>query len=67
MLIDREWLELIADERGLTKGQEHLLKFWCKGETFVDKEIPDQVANFLEHCRGYREIPQLVKDFKGWM
>jgi hypothetical protein len=25
------------------------------------------VANFLEHCRGYREIPQLVKDFKGWM
>jgi hypothetical protein len=25
------------------------------------------VAHFLEHCRGYREMPQHVRDFKGWI
>jgi hypothetical protein len=25
------------------------------------------VAHFLEHCRGYREMPQHVRDFKGWL
>ena len=67
MQITREWLDQISDELGLTKGQQHLLAFWCKEHPYVDKEIPDQVANFLEHCRGYRKIPQTVKDFKGWV
>lgn len=67
MKITREWLDEISDDKGLTKGQQDLLMTWCKDHPFVDKEIPDQVANFLKHCRGYREIPQSVKEFKGWM
>lgn len=65
MQITQDWLEEIQDEDGLTKGQEFLLKKWV-GEDLVGKELPDQVANFLMHCRGYREIPQYIMDFKGW-
>jgi hypothetical protein len=43
-----------------------LLDIWCKDYPYVDKEIPDQVGHFLEHCRGYREMPQILRDFKGW-
>ena len=66
MEVTREWLDKISDEGGLTNGQQYLLNEWCKGHPFVGKVIPDLVANFLEHCRGYRGIPQSVKDFKGW-
>ena len=66
MEITREWIEEISDEQGLTKGQQALLETWCKGHPFVGKVIPDQVANFLLHCRGYREIPERVRKFKGW-
>jgi hypothetical protein len=65
--ITREWIDQISDEQGLTKGQQNLLGIWCKEHPYVGKLIPDQVARFLEHCRGYREIPQSVKDFKGWV
>lgn len=65
--ITREWIDQISDEQGLTKGQQNLLGIWCKEYPYVGKLIPDQVACFLEHCRGYREIPQSVKDFKGWV
>ena len=67
MIVTSEWIEAISDERGLTKGQKYLLDFWCKDHQYVDKDIPDQVANYLVHCRGYREIPQHIKDFKGWV
>ena len=66
MEITREWLDQISDEQGLTKGQQNLLLIWCKDHPFVGKVIPDHVAHFLQGCRGYREIPQHVKDFKGW-
>jgi pyrroloquinoline quinone (PQQ) biosynthesis protein C len=66
MEITREWIEEISDEQGLTKGQQELLLTWCKEHPFVGKQIPDQVANFLKHCKGYREIPAYVKEFKGW-
>jgi hypothetical protein len=66
MQITREWLDLISDDQGLTNGQKKLLAIWCKSEPYVDKLIPDNVAHFLEHCRGYRRIPQHVLDFKGW-
>ena len=67
MQITREWLDLISDDQGLTNGQKKLLTIWCKSKPYVDKLIPDNVAHFLEHCRGYREMPQHVRDFKGWL
>ena len=67
MQITREWLDQISDHEGLTRGQQKLLTIWCKSEPYVDKLIPDRVAHFLEHCRGYRKMPQHVKDFKGWI
>ena len=67
MQITREWLDLISDDHGLTNGQQKLLNIWCQAAPYVDKLIPDLVAHFLEHCRGYREMPQHVRDFKGWI
>jgi len=67
MEITREWIDQISDEQGLTNGQQQLLSIWCKEHPYVGKLIPDQVANFLLHCRSYRGIPQHVKDFKGWV
>ena len=67
MIVTQEWLNEISDEKGLTKGQMYLLKKWCKSDDHVGQEIPDNVGAFLVHCKGYREIPQRVKDFKGWV
>jgi hypothetical protein len=67
MQITREWLDQISDLEGLTNGQQKLLNIWCQSAPYVDKLIPDMVARFLENCRGYREMPQHVKDFKGWV
>ena len=67
MHITQDWLNEIADDQGLTKGQVYLLQKWTGGSEYVGAAIPDVVANFLRLCRGYREIPQHVKDFKGWM
>ena len=66
MLITRDWLNEISDERGLTRGQLYLLTRWTGSTEYVGEEIPDVVANFLRTCKGYREIPQYIKDFKGW-
>jgi hypothetical protein len=67
MQITQEWLQEIQDDQGLTKGQEYLLYKWTKESDWVGKEIPDQVASFLVHCKGYRELPRYVKEFKGWI
>lgn len=67
MHITQDWLNEIADDQGLTKGQVYLLQKWTGGSEYVGAAIPDVVANFLQFCRGYREIPQHIKDFKGWM
>ena len=66
MQVTREWIDQISDEQGLTKGQQTLLNIWCKEVPYVGKNIPDQVADFLVHCRGYRKLPQAIKDFKVW-
>jgi hypothetical protein len=66
MHITQDWLNDIADESGLTRGQVYLLTKWTGGTEYVGAAIPDVVANFLLSCRGYREIPQYIKDFKGW-
>lgn len=66
MKITQEYLNEISDEQGLTKGQVYLLNKWCKGTDHVGKEIPELVGNFLRMCKGYREIPEHVKEFKGW-
>ena len=66
MQVTREWIDQISDEQGLTKGQQTLLNIWCKEVPYVGKNIPDQVADFLTHCRGYRKLPQAIKDFKVW-
>lgn len=65
MRITREWLDEISDDKGLTKGQQQLLTKWCSELPYVGKEIPDQVAHFLSGCRGYREIPQYIKESNG--
>lgn len=67
MIITTGWLSSIMDEQGFTWGQVYLLKKWAGEDLWQGKEIPDQVANFLEHCKGYRRIPDRIKDLKGWV
>lgn len=55
MKITQEWLHEIRDSKGWTKGQVDVLNFWAKGRDWVGVEIADQVANFLAHCKGYRD------------
>lgn len=66
MQVTQEFLNEISDELGLTNGQVYLLNKWCDSKEHVGKEIPDVIGNFLRICKGYREIPQYIKDFKGW-
>lgn len=66
MQVTQELLDEISDEQGLTRGQVYLLDKWCDSTDHIGKEIPDVIANFLKVCKGYREIPQYIKDFKGW-
>jgi len=54
MLITEEYLDEIADEQGFTDGQTWVLHHWTKSAVWIGKEIPDQVANFLKHCKGFR-------------
>lgn len=57
MQITEEWLETIKDSQGLTAGQTLLLNEWRRRLAFVGYGyLPDQVAHFLEKCRGYRGI-----------
>jgi hypothetical protein len=66
MKITQDFIDSICDDEGLTKGQEYLLARWG-GNDYMDKDIPDLVANFLVCCKGYRQIEQRIKDFKGWL
>lgn len=54
MKITQEWLNEIRDEKGWTKGQIDVLNHWAKSKEWVGVEITEQVANFLKHCKGYR-------------
>ena len=65
MIITQEWIETLKDEKGMTLGQEMLLNKWV-GVEWEGKEISEQVANFLEHCKGYRCLPARIRAFKGW-
>ena len=65
MTITDEWLESIKDSKGLTIGQTHLLNRHTGGAPYTGKDITNQVANFLAHCRGYRAIPENVRAFIG--
>ena len=66
MIITQEWLDSIKDEQGVTTGQEYLLNKWICDDDWVGKIIPDHIAKFLKHCKGYRGLPETVKAFKGW-
>ncbi len=56
MQITPEWIESIQDEYGLTRGQAKLLDIW---EIRVGPGyLPDQVANFLALCKGYRGVKE---------
>mgnify|MGYP000550665470 FL=1 len=66
MEITQEWLDFVTGDRGLTKGQVKLLNLHTGGEPYVGKEITNQVANFIFHCRGYRGLPDNVKAYLGW-
>ena len=57
--VTEEWLGHIGDEQGLTRGQTALLKRWRDANDL----IPEQVAHFLEGCRGYRN--KTCQDWRG--
>ena len=57
--VTEEWLGHISDEQGLTRGQTALLKRWRDANDL----IPEQVAHFLEGCRGYRN--KTCQDWRG--
>ena len=57
--VTEEWLGHISDEQGLTRGQTALLKRWRDANDL----IPEQVAHFLEGCRGYRS--KACQDWRG--
>jgi len=62
MQITEDWLLSIQDENGLTRGQQMLLDIWKGRQYFVGYGfLPDQVAVFLEGCKGYRKMPEYVK------
>lgn len=63
--ITREWLDSAGDENGLTPGQRKLLDIWCKGTPYVGKTVPENVARFVEKCRGYRGMPADVQNMLG--
>lgn len=66
MQITDEWLASISDEHGLTPGQIKLLEIWRERQAFVGYGLlPDQVATFLEGCKGYRGMPQSLRDWRG--
>lgn len=55
-----EWLASLADDQGLTRGQTKLLEIWCGPEP-AGKQIPVDVATFIEKCKGYRGMSEAVR------
>lgn len=65
MQITDGWLESISDADGLTPGQCKLLDLWAEKQAFVGfGYLPDQVAVFLEGCKGYRRIPDGLREWR---
>lgn len=63
MQITEEWMEKIGDKDGLTKGQLQLLEIWEKRQGFVGYGyLPDQVAHVIETCRGYKGMPEHIRE-----
>jgi len=56
MQITEEWLRSIQDEHGLTRGQVQLLDIWER--RIGSGHLPDQVANFIALCKGYRGVKE---------
>jgi len=56
MQITSAWIESIQDEHGLTRGQAQLLDIWEK--RVGPGQLPDQVANFIALCKGYRGVKE---------
>ncbi len=63
MEITRDWLDSISDAKGLTIGQQTILTHHCKSPPFVGKLIGNDVAKFLEKCKGYRGAPEKIAGF----
>jgi hypothetical protein len=61
MKITSEWLDSVADDKGLTRGQTKLLGIHTRGAPYVGQEIPDAVAHAIEQCRGYRGMSEESK------
>lgn len=62
MKITEEWLDKVQDELGYTRGQEILLNRHTNG-AWLGKEIPAQVAHWVETCKGYRGMPSELKEW----
>ena len=63
MQITQEWLASIMDDKGLTLGQQKMLDIWKERQHYVGFDmLPDQVAHFIAHCKGYRGMSQELKD-----
>ena len=62
MQITDEWLDSIKDDKGLTRGQQMLLAVWADRLKYVGfGHLPDNVARFIEICKGWRKTPTEVK------
>jgi hypothetical protein len=62
MQITDEWLASISDDHGLTPGQSQLLAIWKARQAFAGYGyLPDQVAVFLAGCKGYRGMPESLR------
>ena len=62
MQITDEWLESVQDSNGLTRGQQQLLTIWADKLAYVGfGYLPDNVALFIEGCKGWRKTPAEIQ------
>ena len=66
--ITEEWLQMVSDEQGLTRGQVQLLDIHA-GKPYIGKVLSPFVAHHISKCTGYRgltaEERQRLAAFKG--
>ena len=55
MLVTREWLESVSDEKGLTRGQQELLNNHAGGLPYVGSLLDDEIARHVALCKGWRK------------
>lgn len=67
MIVSREWLDQVSDDKGLTRGQQQLLSMHC-GFPFVGKLLNEDIARHVAICKGWRKTRGevlLMSQFNG--